>query len=85
MYRDLLRRIRRLQPSRSSNFPDKLRALARRLGLDEAEFLRALQDHQRELDRHLSMDGITCEGLELLDDLLRRARPPSPAAAPPCE
>lgn len=53
MRRDVLRRIERLEQGSRAASPDKLWALAARLGVDEAGYRRAVQGHERELDPHL--------------------------------
>jgi hypothetical protein len=74
MRRDLERRIKSLEQSHVSGFPNKLRFLARLLGEDEEWYMLAVKGYEREMDRHLSPRGaITMEGFLLLDDLLRRS------------
>jgi len=74
MPRDQLRRLKRLEEGRGPAHTDPLRALTSRLGIDEAEYQRAVQGHGQELKQHLERDGITWEGFRLLDELLRRER-----------
>ncbi|HLK47714.1 MAG TPA: hypothetical protein VKT49_06245 [Bryobacteraceae bacterium] len=73
MTNELARRIERLERAQGSLFAEKLRALARKLGIEPATLLRAARGNEAELDPQLGAGGlITWPGYLLLRDHLGR-------------
>jgi hypothetical protein len=74
MYKNLIRRVERLEQTGRPAFQTKLRAVARNLGFNEEGILGIAKGHERELTGALGEGGlITWEGFVLLYRLYRQA------------
>lgn len=83
--KDQMRRIEKLEreSAQTSQFPDQLRAWARRFGVPEQAFLRAAKSHHPELRQELGGETVSWPVFQLLHDIaqLAAAEPVRPEKA----
>jgi len=66
MYRELIRRIAKLERHQGASFVTRMRAAERSLGLAPDTLGRLARGHEAELNRELRDGGITIQGFQLL-------------------